>query len=306
MKKGIGGLLLGLVIGFNGYAQKPAVVTSNEPGWQKIGETTASFKMQNESISVLGADEFSAIKLKVKGAPLTIERLQVFYESGDMEEIRIERDVTPDAESEVIPLKHPDRDIRKVAFTYKTSSNVKGDKAEVELHGLKTNQPTGKDTYRTDKAEGDVERAAENTGRDVENAGKEVKEETKEAGREIREEAREVGDETEEKAEEIEQEAETSSDELREEAREAEDKLDKKAEKTGEDIENAAKKTGDGISEGVNEIGADLKDEKVEGKVAAGGETVYIEESGKYYYIDNKGKKVYVERSQLKDKDDDK
>ena len=101
--------MLAMLCCANTFAQKPAIVSSNEPGWQHIGQTTASFESQNESIKVLGADEFSAIKLKVMEAPLHIERLQVFYESGDMEEIKVEKEIGRDDESRVIKLKHPDR-----------------------------------------------------------------------------------------------------------------------------------------------------------------------------------------------------
>ena len=159
------------------FAQKPAVVASNEAGWQHIGQTTASFKSQNESIEVLGADEFTAIKLKVTDAPLHIERLQVFYESGDMEEINVRSEIGANNETKVIKLKHPDRDINKVAFTYKTASNAAGEKADVELYGLKTNQPAGKDAYRDEREEikkdaketrDDVKREADETADDVE------------------------------------------------------------------------------------------------------------------------------------------
>src|SRR5688500_13664817 len=112
------------------YAQKPGVVLDNDPGWQKIGETVASFKSQDESIAVLGADEFAAIKLRVEGAPLQIDRLQVFYESGDMEEIDVKKRIQSGNESTVFRLKHPDRDIQKVAFTYNTAPNAEGEKAE--------------------------------------------------------------------------------------------------------------------------------------------------------------------------------
>lgn len=167
----------------NTYAQKPAVVSSNEPGWQHIGQTTASFKSQNESIEVMGADEFSAIKLKVMEAPLEIERLQVFYESGDMEEIKIDKEIGKDDESRVIKLKHPDRDIKKVAFTYKTGSNAEGEKADVALYGLKTGQPSGSDSYRDEKEElkkdaretrDEVEDKAERTADDVEEGAQSV------------------------------------------------------------------------------------------------------------------------------------
>lgn len=177
--------VLAMLCSLNTYAQKPAVVSSNEPGWQHIGQTTASFKSQNESIEVLGADEFSAIKLKVMEAPLEIERLQVFYESGDMEEIKIAKEIGKDDESEVIKLKHPDRDIKKVAFTYKTDANTEGDKADVALYGLKTGQPSGKDSYRDEKEE--IKRDARET-RD------EVKDKANKASEDVEEGAQTVGD----------------------------------------------------------------------------------------------------------------
>src|SRR5687768_3850632 len=84
------------------FAQKPAVVATNEAGWTHIGQTTASFKMQNESIVVLGADEFTALKIKVKDAGLHIHHMQVFYESGEMEEIDLKDDFSNGSESRAI------------------------------------------------------------------------------------------------------------------------------------------------------------------------------------------------------------
>jgi hypothetical protein len=178
------------------FAQKPAVVTSNEPGWQKIGEITASFKMQNESIVVLGADEFDAIKLKVTDAPIHIERVQVFYESGDLEEINVRNELQAGGETRVIKLDHPERDIQKVAFTYKTLPNYRGEKAQVELHGLKT-PPKDTEAYRNDNDndnDNDVEEAAEKVERDAEKAGDEIEEETEEAADNVEKETATVKD----------------------------------------------------------------------------------------------------------------
>lgn len=249
------------------FAQKPAVVASNEAGWEHIGQTTASFKMQNESIVVLGADEFTAIRIKVKDAPIDIERLQVFYESGDMEEINVD-DLNANGESEVIRLKHPDRDIKKVSFTYKTVANAKGEKADVALYGLKTNQPQGSDSYRDEKekVENDVERAAEKTEDDIEDATDDVEDEAEEAGDDIDRES---------------------------------DKAERKAEKAGSEL-------GNDIKEGVNDAGAAIKDKKLKNKVGPGGETAYIDDNGKYYYINDQGKKVFISELQLKDKPDNK
>jgi hypothetical protein len=204
MKKNMVGSLMVIasLIFFNSYGQKPAVVTDNDPGWQKIGETSASFKMQNESIVVLGADEFTAIKLKVKDAPLNIERLQVFYESGDMEEVDLKSRVDADGESRVINLKHPDRDVQKIAFTYKTVANAGGDKADVELYGLKTNQPQGSDAYRDDANEvkEDTERAAENAEREIEETGNEIEKEAEKGESDAERAADELGDDISEGA----------------------------------------------------------------------------------------------------------
>jgi hypothetical protein len=167
------------------FAQKPAVVGSNEPGWTHIGHTTASFKMQNESVIVLGADEFTALKIKVSEAGLNLERMQVFYESGDTQEINLKDHFGEGTESRSIRLDHPDRDIKKVAFTYKTQ-NTTGDKADIDLYGLKTNQPAGADSYRDEKNE--------------------VKQEAREAEQEIKEESREARDEMKEEAREAERE----------------------------------------------------------------------------------------------------
>src|SRR4051812_45355178 len=112
-------MLLLVAMGFSAYAQKPAVVADNEAGWKHIGQVTASFKTTNESIIVLGADEFQAIKLKVLEAPIQIDRIQVFYESGQMEELDVNSTLKEGAETRVISLSNPKRDIKKVAFTYK-------------------------------------------------------------------------------------------------------------------------------------------------------------------------------------------
>ncbi|MCW3077316.1 MAG: hypothetical protein JWO32_1925 [Bacteroidetes bacterium] len=116
-------------------AQKPEVITSNKQGWHKIGEVTASFKMENESIVVLGNDKFKSIKLKVTDAPLNLVILQVYYDGGGVEEIPVKSELKAGAETRVIAIK--EKAIKKVSFTYKTLPNSQHDKAHVELWGMK-------------------------------------------------------------------------------------------------------------------------------------------------------------------------
>ena len=275
------------------YAQKPGVVLTDEPGWQKIGETVASFKSQNESIAVIGADEFSAIKIKVEDAPLHIERLQVFYESGDMEEIDVKKRIQAGEESDVFRLENPDRDIQKVAFTYNTVPNSEGEKADVELYGL---NPEKKD--RSSEAYRDDD---DRTEREMERTGEEIERETEEA-------ADDVERETEEAAEDIERETEEAANDVEREVDEAGDDIERGADRTESDFERAAEETGDAIAETASKAAAEVDDARHDTKVGPDGQIIYIgdeDDEGRYYYVDDKGKRVYVSEWQLKDKPDE-
>jgi hypothetical protein len=250
--------------------QKPAVVISNEPGWHKIGEISASFKTQSESIVVLGADRFSSIKLKVTDAPINIEQLQVFYESGDIQDIDVKNVLKAGAETRVLDLKS-DEGLRKVAFTYKTLPNSQNEQAHVELYGYKVAQKDNT-AYHND--------GRDNDSRDGERTDDEVREEAREAEHEVREEAREADREAREEVREADREA-------REEARENDDEVSE----TSEDISEAAAIAA-----------AEIKDKKYADKVGPNGEIVFIDKHARFYCINKKGHKVFLTKAQLRDK----
>jgi hypothetical protein len=128
-------LLFGILV--SAIAQEPNIVASKKPGWHKIGEIKASFKMESESIAVLGADEFKAIKLKVTDAPMNIQSIMVYYESGKTQEIPVKGTLQAGAETGVFDLDHPTEELKKISFTYKSEPSYRGDKAHVELYGRK-------------------------------------------------------------------------------------------------------------------------------------------------------------------------
>jgi hypothetical protein len=119
------------------FAQEPSVMLSDKPGWHKIGEVKADFKMENQSISVLGKDRFQSILLKVTDAPINIVGIQVFNEAGDMEEYDVKNELKAGSETRKIDLKGGAQEIKKITFTYKTLPNQQDEKAHVELYGLK-------------------------------------------------------------------------------------------------------------------------------------------------------------------------
>jgi hypothetical protein len=297
MKRAVGVVMMlcGLLV--NTYGQKPAVVLSNEPGWHKIGEISASFELETEAIAVLGADRFKSIKLRVTDASINIDRVQVMYEDGQIEDIDVKNELAEGSETRVIDLAYPTSDISKVAFTYSTIPNQEDDNAEIELYGFKTEQQ-GSNAYRdnndADETGSEVERDAEQTGREVENdveeTGREIEREVNETGREINEEARE-------EKQEIREENREAKQEMREEKRE----MKRDAERIEDDSEDGVDKVGDDISEAAGNVGAEIKDKPYVDKVGPDGQRIYMDRHSKYYYIDDEGKKIFITKAQMKD-----
>lgn len=118
-------------------AQKPAVVTSGKPGWHKIGETTVDFKADKDALIVLGADKFKAIQIKVTDAPIKLEDLEVYYENDTKQDVQVRNIFKAGEKTRIIDLTGGDRNLKKVVFVYHSIPNWKGEKAHVELYGLK-------------------------------------------------------------------------------------------------------------------------------------------------------------------------
>jgi flagellar biosynthesis GTPase FlhF len=186
----VGLLLAGFLTSIVSFGQKPAVVADGKPGWHRIAGLEANFNKDNESVHIMGNDEFQALRFRVEDAPIHIERMQVFYESGDMEDVDVKSAMKTEKTSRTFQLKHAGRDISKIAFTYHTVDNDKSKKAELEIYGLKTNA-TASDSYdkKVDEAEGEVKETRE-----------EAREEARETESDLERAAEKTGDEVSEAA----------------------------------------------------------------------------------------------------------
>jgi hypothetical protein len=118
-------------------AQKVAVVTNNKPGWHKIGETTVDFKSDKDVIKIWGADKFKSIRIKATDAPVHIENLEIVYQDGQPEKIPVRNDFKAGADSRQIDLEGYERRLKEINMVYRTIPNWKGDKAHIEIWGLK-------------------------------------------------------------------------------------------------------------------------------------------------------------------------
>lgn len=122
-------------------AQTPAVKISDEKGWHKIAEKTVSLKTERDEIAVMGSDKFATIKVKVTEAPINLVSIEVTYEDGDKQDVKISQEIKSPGESRTFDLKGgAERSIKKIALVYKTVANSKDERAHVEIWGLKTNK----------------------------------------------------------------------------------------------------------------------------------------------------------------------
>lgn len=269
MKNVIKAMVVLLMLSFNNvFAQKPAVVTGTEEGWYKIGERSASFEKESESIIVMGKDEFSSLRLRAADAPISIERLQVYFEGGKIQEVDVKQPLKAGEETREIVLEASNKEIDRIVFTYNTVANDKGEKARVELYGYKDSSVAGKK-----KDDNDLDKVPDD-----------VKEETSDAARDVQEETLET------------------SNGVRDAAEEVEDNLEETAEKVEDKTENAAAEVREETNEATSKAEAEITDEEMEDKVGPGGQKIYIDDNKNYYYIDDAGNKNYISALELRDR----
>jgi len=80
------------------------------------------------------------------------------------------------------------------------------------------------------------------------------------------------------------------------------DKISTTSKKVAHKTTVTAKKVGNKTSEIAAKGASAVVDKKFEGKVAPGGQAIYIDKNSYYYYINKKGHRVYIKKSQLIDK----
>ena len=75
-----------------------------------------------------------------------------------------------------------------------------------------------------------------------------------------------------------------------------------KAKKAELAVKKGAKKVGNKTAEVASKGKSRVTDKVYKGKVAPGGETVYIDDHSRYYWVDKKGHRQYVTEAELKNK----
>jgi len=141
MKKVLTTILLAIAGSYGvASAQQTTVISNDTTGWYKIGEAKVDFKRDRDEIVVLGADKFKSIKLVVVNSPIDLKDLEIHYETGNKQDVNINKSLKAADESGVIDLENGgQRSIKKIVFVYKTKENSMDENAFIQVWGFKTN-----------------------------------------------------------------------------------------------------------------------------------------------------------------------
>lgn len=129
--------------GFYGATGQEKITTVKDTsGWKKIGIVTVYFKTATDEVSVMESERYTSVKFSVSDVPLDIIDLEVFYETGDKQDIKVNLSLTATGETQVIELTGGERRLTKISFNYKPVQDQNNKKAVIELWGLKSRQNT--------------------------------------------------------------------------------------------------------------------------------------------------------------------
>ena len=123
-----------LILGFTSC--KSTQSSAKAPKWEKLGERVVNFKVDHDEIPVTARDgAFTALKLKVRNAPIFVKNVRIVYGNGDSQNFPVGKKMPAGSESPVIDLAGNKRVIKKVVFNYRSAPNRGMDKAVMVLWG---------------------------------------------------------------------------------------------------------------------------------------------------------------------------
>jgi hypothetical protein len=109
--------------------------TTNAQRFEKLGERKVNFKSDKDQISGWRDGFFKALKLKVTGGSINMQKMVVHFRDGETQEFQLKQNFADGNESRPLDLPGKRRLIDKVVFWYEATSSTEGNKPVVELWG---------------------------------------------------------------------------------------------------------------------------------------------------------------------------
>lgn len=133
-----------IAAGLTGLVSAQQGSGSSDANWEKIGQTTINLsedygifdwdRDREESISA--NNKYSAIKFKAKDAKVNLSDIEVEYDNGKKENLKLGSAITPGSESKQLKLDTRE-DLDKVTIRFNKDESAASDKAVIEVWGLK-------------------------------------------------------------------------------------------------------------------------------------------------------------------------
>src|ERR1043165_9761588 len=83
-------------------AQKPVILTNDKPGWHRMGELTMNDKADTVFAEIIGADAFSALRLKMEKGTVIIYEADIVFEEGPSQCITLEQKLNEGEQTKVL------------------------------------------------------------------------------------------------------------------------------------------------------------------------------------------------------------
>ncbi len=108
----------------------------SKPGtWEIIGTRNVNYELDKDEIIATRLEGiFTAIQVRVKNAPIHMQKLELQYGNGEIQEIDLRNNFAANSESKVIDLPGNKRVIKRAVFWYDTK-DIAERKGVVELWG---------------------------------------------------------------------------------------------------------------------------------------------------------------------------
>jgi hypothetical protein len=121
-----------------------------DAGWEKIGQTTLNLSEdygifdwdRDREEAVSANDKYSQIKFKAKDHKVSLTNVEVKYDDGKKEALKVGNVLEANKESK--PLKiNATADLDEVTFSFQKDESAPEDKVVVEIWGLKADRSSG-------------------------------------------------------------------------------------------------------------------------------------------------------------------
>lgn len=106
------------------------------PGqWEQLGQRQVNFSADRDVIQIRAREgSFKSLQLKVKGAPIDLNRVMVHFGNGEQQVLNVRQTIPRGGQSRVLDLPGNNRIITKVVLLYDTRNRAR-QRATVELWG---------------------------------------------------------------------------------------------------------------------------------------------------------------------------